>query len=268
MQDPALGEADRDQAEHEGGGEDAADHGADRSGVEGEGAEAEQHQQHPGPGDHGRVDRAAPLLGPVDVFEVDPEGELVDRQAGADPEGEGADLGVGALAEGEEAERSGGHHRHDPEDEVVDVDAAVADHAARPPGHLRAPHQPRAHADEGEGEDEADEDEEEPLLVLLFELAPEVGEDRGGDHAGTGAECTGGAVPSLAAISSTVSRTAATAKTGERTMLDRASASQVPKKVSPSRRWTSDATALPMASPPSSIGTTTQKTNQKLPRTN
>ena len=43
------------------------------------------------------------------------------------------------------------------------MDAALADDAARPPGHFRAAHQPRAHADEGEGEDEADEDEEHAL---------------------------------------------------------------------------------------------------------
>src|SRR5206468_497466 len=105
---------------------------------------------------------------PVDVVEVDPEGELVDRQAGADAEEEGTDLGPGRMAEGEKAAGPGDHHRHDPEDEVVEVDAALADDAPRPPRHLRAALQPRAHADEGEGADEADEDEEQPLLVVLF----------------------------------------------------------------------------------------------------
>src|SRR5215207_9394046 len=85
--------------------------------------------------------------------------DLVDRQAGADPEGEGADLGPGTVAEGGEAAGARDHHRHDPEDEVVEVDAAVADDAAGPPGDLRAAHQPRAHANEGEGEKEADEDQ-------------------------------------------------------------------------------------------------------------
>ena len=167
------------------GAEDAADRRLDRAGVEAERAEAEQDQHIAGRGDHGRVDRAAPLLGPVDVVEVDPERELVDRQPGADAEDEGADLGVGAVAEGGEAERAGDHHRHDPEDEVVEVDAAVADHAARPPGHLGAAHQPRAHADEGEGEDEADEDQEDALLFVGEDLlVPEVGEDRGGESCG------------------------------------------------------------------------------------
>ena len=73
---------------------------------------------------------------------------------------------------------AGDHHRHDPEDQVVEVDAAVADHAARPPGDPRAAHQPRAHADEGEGEDEADEDQEEALLFVFDEAGrPEVGDE-------------------------------------------------------------------------------------------
>ena len=45
-------------------------------------------------------------------------------------------------------------HQDDPEDEVVDVDAALGDDAARPPGNPRAAHQPRAHADERERADD------------------------------------------------------------------------------------------------------------------
>jgi hypothetical protein len=175
-------------------------------------AEAEQDQHHPGRGDHRRVDRAAPLLGPVDVVEVDPKRELVDRQSRADAEEEGADLGVGAVAERRQAERSRDHHRHDPEDQVMEVDAAVADHAAGPPGDARAAHQPGAHADEGEGEDEPDQDQEEALFFVGEDLVvPEIAEDRGGDHRLAGAECSAGAVPSSLAIRSIVSNTAATA---------------------------------------------------------
>ena len=35
------------------------------------------------------VDRAASLRGPVDVAEIEPEGELVERQSRTDPEGNG-----------------------------------------------------------------------------------------------------------------------------------------------------------------------------------
>src|SRR5262249_49763220 len=159
----------------------------------------------------------------------------------------GEDLGVGAAAEGEEAGGAGDHHRHDPPDQMVQVDAAVADHAARPPRHFRAPHQPGAGADEGEGEQEAAEHEEEALLFVLDEVVPEVGEDRRGDHpVPPGAECSCGPDPSLRWISSTVSSTAATAKRGERTMLEETSASQLARKVSPSQSWTRWTSASPI----------------------
>ena len=125
-----------------------------------------------------------PSSRPVDVLEVDPERELVDRQAEADAEEERAELGVGAAAVGDEAERPEGHHRDDPEDEVVEVDAALAFDVPRPPGDAFAADDPRAHPDEGEGAEEADEDQEDRLLVVLLEVAPEVGEDRRGRHRG------------------------------------------------------------------------------------
>ena len=120
--------------------------------------------------------------------------------------------------------RAGDHHRHDPEDQVVEVDAAVADDAARPPGHLRAAHQPRAHPDEGEGEQEADQDQEEALELVLGDPVLEVGDDRGGrlmrapGSTGRG-RCERRGAPFLALIRSTVRRTAATAKTGARAAL-------------------------------------------------
>src|SRR5436305_4941018 len=267
MQDPALEEAECDQGNDDRGADGAGEQRLHRAVFDRQRREADQDQHHPGGGDHGGVDRLATLLGPVDVVEVDPEGELVDRQAGPDAKEDGADLGPGRMAEGEKSAGSGDHHRHDPEDEVMKVDAAVADDAPRPPGDAGAALQPGAHADEGEGADEADEDDEQPLLVVLFQLAPEVGENRGGGHAGAGAACGGGAVPSLRAISSTVSKTAATAKIGERKELAMASASQLARKVSPSSRWTSPASPPPIASPRISIGSRTQRTSQKLPRT-
>src|SRR5215207_8022838 len=161
VQDAALGEAGGDQEKDEQGAEGGAEDRLDRAVLDREGSEAEQRQQHQRRRDHRGVDRAAPLLRPVDVVEVDPEGELVDRQAGADPEGEGADLGPGTVAE-------------------------------------------------GEGEKEADEDQVETLQLVLGDAVPEVGDDRGGGHAGSGAECRGGAPPSFSRIRSRVSRTAAT----------------------------------------------------------
>src|SRR6201999_2791334 len=157
VQPPPLEEADRDDGDqHDDRGD--ADHDALAVGADFERVGAEHDQRDQRPGDHRRVDRAAPLLRPVDVFEVDPEGELVDRQPGADAEEEGADLEVGAGAGGGEAEGPGDHHGDDPEDEVVDVEAALAFDVARPPADFGADH-PGAEADEGERADEADEDE-------------------------------------------------------------------------------------------------------------
>src|SRR3954451_2080841 len=272
VQGAALEEADRDDGHEDPAGGDHRRHPFGFA-AEVERVDADDHQAHRGRGDHRRVDRAAPLLSPVDVVEVDPERELVDRQAGADAEGEAADLRVGALAVEGEAERAGDHHRHDPEDQVVQVDAAVADDAARPPGHLRAAHQPRAHADEGEGEDEADQDEEDALAFVGEDvLVPEVGEDRGvdGGHAEAGAGEVVSTAPSSArpaAIRSRVSSTAAIANNGESTMLEADSAIQTAKKLCPSSEWTSPWSASATASPTSSTGTSTAATTQKLPRT-
>ena len=73
-------------------------------------------------------------------------------------------------------------HQHDPEDEVVDVDPALGDDAARPPGNPRAAHQPGAHADERERADEPDQHQEQVLVVVRDQLVvPEVAEDRGED---------------------------------------------------------------------------------------
>ena len=72
------------------------------------------------------VDRAAPLLRPVDVLEVEPERELVERQSHADSEQPGGDLEPGAVGLDRECDEAGDHHEDDSEDEVVDVEAARA----------------------------------------------------------------------------------------------------------------------------------------------
>src|SRR5262249_18862534 len=151
--------------------------------------------------------------------------------------------------------------------QVVEMYAAVGDHAARPPGHLGAAHQPRAHPDEGEGADEPDQDQEESLLVVVGEPTPEVREDRGGDHAGRGAEFRRGPTSPRAAISSIVSSTAATAKSGLKAMLESDSASQLAHSEWPRAPWTRSAMAGASASPTTSIGTRTPNATQKWPRT-
>src|SRR3954471_12523466 len=115
------------------------------------------------------------------VVEVDPESELVDREARADPEQRRADLESGALVEERKPERPGTEHQADAPDEVVEMHPAVADHASRPPGHAGTAAEPRAHADETKRDEEADEHEEESLPVMGDELVvPEVRQERGG----------------------------------------------------------------------------------------
>src|SRR6201999_2644200 len=276
VQPPPLEEADRDDGDqHDDRGD--ADHDALAVGADFERVGAEHDQRDQRPGDHRRVDRAAPLLRPVDVFEVDPEGELVDRQPGADAEEEGADLEVGTLSGGGEAEGPGDHHRHDPEDEVVDVEAAFAFDVARPPTHFGADH-PGAEADEGERADETDEHQEYALAAVVDEvLVPEVGDEVGqrqsGAHAaspettGSGRRFRTGPLPSRAWIRSSVNSTIATEKTGAVAMLPTASPIQAGIRPWPRIPWTPSTMNSLSVSPTVSIGMTTAATIQKWPRT-
>ena len=83
----------------------------------------EQHQ-HDHPADQQyRVHRRAALLAPVDVLEVQDQGELVEHQGQADAEGHAGQrpppLGLSA-----EAGQPAGDHQHDPGHGVVDVHPA------------------------------------------------------------------------------------------------------------------------------------------------
>ena len=86
------------------GHEHRQDHGADPR-VGRERQEAQQQQPADQRGHDDRVDRAPPLLGPVDVLEVQPERVLVERQPGADaePAGEQLEPGAGRLQRQPEA---------------------------------------------------------------------------------------------------------------------------------------------------------------------
>src|SRR5690606_36991703 len=73
--------------------------------------------------DDDRVDALAALFGPVDVLQIEPEGELIERQRGADAVADGE---VGADTVLVELDRDISHPEqdHDTEHEVVDVQAA------------------------------------------------------------------------------------------------------------------------------------------------
>jgi hypothetical protein len=180
VEDALLGEAGRDDAEMQSG----PDHGPNdvdgRSGVDVERGGAHQNQAHERGREHRGVDRDSALLRPVDVVEIHPEGELVDREAHAAAERGGADLIPGAGREAGEADSPGDHHQHDAEHEVMDVDAAFGDHASRPPRHPRAAHQSGREADEPERDQEPGEQEEDVLAVVRDQLVvPEIRQDRG-----------------------------------------------------------------------------------------
>ena len=158
----------------------AGDHDSGRAGLEFERPDSEEHEGHGKRRDDRGVDRAATLLRPVDVVEVHPQGELIDGQPDADSEGQSAELEPRTHREQGETQGSGDHHRDDAENEVMEVHAALADDAARPPRDLRAAHQSRADPDEDERPEKADEDQEQSLTPVLHQLLlPEVGEYRG-----------------------------------------------------------------------------------------
>jgi hypothetical protein len=119
-----------------------------------------------------RVDGAPPLLGPVDVLEVKPEGELVERQAHADSEDRREDLEPGIVRLSDDPDEAREHHRDDPEDEVMDVHAARG-HVPGPPGDLRPDH-PGAEPDKAEGEQHRRETDKARTLTLRVERCPAV----------------------------------------------------------------------------------------------
>ena len=193
MPEARLHEADGDGEHRDQHREDAQEHRSQAAVRQIERTRPDQDQAEEQHADHRRVDRAAALLGPVDVVEVEPERELVDRQPDADAEQEGAELVDRVDGEAGEADRAGGDHQHDSEHEVVDVEAALADDRARPPRHAGAAHQAGGEPDEPERQDDPEQDQEQPLAVVLDELVvPEVREDRCGlDHAGASPAISG-----------------------------------------------------------------------------
>ncbi len=98
-----------------------------------------------------------PLLGPVDILEAHPKGELVQGEAHPDAEGNGHDVPPRILEWRGERKEAGDHHQTDAPDQVMDVYAAALD-PTRPP--RNAPGQPRAGSDRKEGDQERDEHHE------------------------------------------------------------------------------------------------------------
>ena len=116
-----------------------------------------------------RVKRGAPLLRPVDVFEVDPQRELVQRQARADAERSGEHLVPRRQRRERELEEAAGHHQADPPHEVVQVQAVLGLDAPRPPREFRAADHPCARADEQERQQERPEHDEARALPRVVE---------------------------------------------------------------------------------------------------
>ena len=138
----------------------------------------EERDPHEQRGDHDGVHGPSALLRPVDVVEMQPQRELVERQAGADAERERRQLPPWRRIADREGDRRRDQHQRDPEHQVVDMEAAGRD-AARPPRHLGTAHQARARADERERAEEADEDEEHSFPALVEDLlSPQLADDR------------------------------------------------------------------------------------------
>jgi hypothetical protein len=101
---------------------------------------------------------------------VQPERELVERQAGADAEHHGEDRQPRVLGIKGETKEADEQHDHDPEDEMVNVEAARRLHASRPPGHLGAAGESRARTDEQERSEQPDQEQSGRLAPGLDRL--------------------------------------------------------------------------------------------------
>src|SRR6478672_6278131 len=178
VQEAELRERDEDRADVDQEQDDPRNDDAGRGCVEARREGAGQHQGDEHDRDDRRVHRLASLVRPVDVLEVDPEGELVEGEPGADPEHRRGDLDPRRLRLVErEAQRAADQHQHDAEDEVVDVKPALGLNAAGPPRHLGTPHEAGARADEEE-RDEKRREQDQDARAHRFTPAAEPEVDR------------------------------------------------------------------------------------------
>ena len=115
--------------------------------------------QRPGDGQDAerRVDRLAPLIAPVDVFQVQPERELVDGQADARAEDGGGRVKRRTVRRLRHQDDARADNDQDAEDLVVNVIATDLDVAEPGSGAAARPDQP-GHAP---GDEEGDQDGEE-----------------------------------------------------------------------------------------------------------
>src|ERR671935_2642244 len=110
-----------------------------------------------------RVDRVATLLRPVDVAQVEDERELVEDEGRADPENDCADVAdCRPCARLRKDHEAGDEHEHDPDHDVMEVNAADA--AASPAAVARTT---CVAACAGERDQECEEQQEQRLLALV-----------------------------------------------------------------------------------------------------
>src|SRR5262249_5566746 len=137
--------------------------------------ETEAEHDQPGNGgsnDH-NVDRTASLLLPVDVFEVEPQRELVQGQGGADTEEDRHSCATDAVLQ-RVRQVAGDQHQQDPGYQVVQVRLADLDVAERSPSLVD---QVRDSPDDRESYEERDEDPERLFLVLVDDVVAIAGAD-------------------------------------------------------------------------------------------
>src|SRR4029077_12025395 len=152
-----------DDAHHPEGTDDGLDLVGDLGGHVDPAAKADQ--QHPRDGrrdDHG-VDRPPALLLPIDVLQVEPEREFVERQPRPDAEEHSDDLPPWTVRRDRNGDVAEDQEQQDAPDQVVNVRPADRE-VARPPLHLGLDHV-RARPDEAEGDEKGDEEEEMRLAA-------------------------------------------------------------------------------------------------------
>ncbi len=132
-------------------------------------AGAQHAQRQDGGGDDDGVDALPPLLRPVDILEVQPERELVERQRGADPEQDRVRLAV-VVRRQADAEVAADEQQQDARHEVVQVGAAAGGDVAEDPRVAAGANRVRDEPDRPERDQEREQHEDLGLLLGIHDV--------------------------------------------------------------------------------------------------
>ena len=116
-----------------------------------------------------RIERGSPLLRPVDIAQMNPQGELVQGQSQPHTEHGREDLGPRTPRLHDEGEETRADQQPDAPHEMVQMKPAPGLHASRPPRHPWAADQPRARANEQKRDDKRNQQHKPDALPPTIE---------------------------------------------------------------------------------------------------